>query len=134
LTTAESKVGKPIPGFDTVRFEAFQKGQIKDKPLLVCFWDMDQRPSRQCIRVLEGQRQTWRDKNVAVLVVHSGTKQGKQVADWLKKNGPSLTAGTIQGDPYDTLLAWGARGFPWLVLTDEKHVITKAGFSLDGVK
>ena len=134
LTTAESKVGKPIPGFDTVRFEAFQKDQIKGKPLLICFWDFDQRPSRQCIRVLEKQLKTWRDKNVVVLAVHAGTKRGKQVTDWLKKNGPSLTTGTIQGDPYDTLLAWGARGLPWLVLTDEEHVITKAGFSLDGVK
>ena len=126
LTAAESKIGKPIPGFDTVRFEAFQKDRIKDKPLLVCFWDMDQRPSRQCIRVLEEQRQTWRDKNVVVLTVHAGTKRGKQVTDWLKKNGPSLTVGAMQGDPYDTLLAWGARGLPWLVLTDEKHVVTKA--------
>lgn len=134
LTAAESKVGKPIPGFDTVRFAAFQKDQIKGKPLLVCFWDMDQRPSRQCIRVLEKQRQTWQDKNVVVLTVHAGTKRGKQVKDWLTKNGPSLTVGMIQGDPYDTLLAWGARGSPWLVLTDEKHIITKAGFSLNAVK
>lgn len=134
LTAAESQVGKPIPGFDTVRFAAFQKDQIKGKPLLVCFWDMDQRPSRQCIRVLEKQRQKWRAKNVVVLTVHAGTKRGKQVADWLKKNGPSLTVGTIQGDPYDTLLTWGARGLPWLVLTDERHVITKAGFNLNAVK
>jgi hypothetical protein len=76
----------------------------------------------------------WRDKNVAVLVIHSGTKQGKQVGDWLNKNGPSLTAGTIQGDPYDTLMAWGARSLPWLVMTDEKHVITKAGFNLSKTK
>lgn len=134
LTAAESQVGKPIPGFDTVRFAAFEKDQIKGKPLLVCFWDMDQRPSRQCIRVLEKQRQTWQNKNVVVLTVHAGTKRGKQVTDWLKKNGPSLTVGTIQGDPYDTLLTWGARGLPWLVLTDERHVITKAGFNLNAVK
>jgi hypothetical protein len=131
LTAAPSKVGKPIPGFDTVRFETLQKDQIKGKPLLVCFWDMDQRPSRQCIRVLEKQTQMWQDKNAVVLAVHASTKKGKQVTDCLKKNGPSLTAGTIQGDPYDTMLAWGAKSLPWLVLTDEKHIITKAGFSLD---
>ncbi len=134
LATAESKVGKPIPGFDGVRFETSQKDKIKGRPLLVCFWDMDQRPSRQCMRVLEKQMQIWRDKNVAVLAVHTGAKRGRQVTEWLKKYGPSLTAGTIQGDPYDTLLAWGARGFPWLVLTDEKHVITKAGFNLSDMK
>ncbi len=134
LTEAPSKVGKPIPGFDNVRFEISQEDKIKGRPLLVCFWDMDQRPSRQCIRVLQKQRKTWQDKNVAVLVVHSGTKQGKQVTDWLKKYGHSLRAGTIQGDPYDTLFAWGARSLPWLVLTDDKHVITKAGFNLSELK
>jgi hypothetical protein len=133
LATVESKIGKPIPGFGNVRFEAFEADQIKGKPLLVCFWDIDQRPSRQCIRVLEKQSQTWRDRNVVVLAVHSGTKRGKQVKDWLSKNGPSLTTGTILGDPYETLFAWGARSSPWLVLTDETHVITKAGFSLDVV-
>jgi len=134
LTASEPKIGKPIPGFTKIKFEAFEENQIKDKPLLVCFWDMEQRPSRQCIRVLEEQREMWRDKNVAVLVIHSGTKQGKQVGDWLNKYGPSLTAGTIREDPYDTLMAWGARSLPWLVMTDEKHVITKAGFNLSKAK
>lgn len=133
LAGAGSKVGKPIPGFGNIRFEAFEEDQIKGKPLLVCFWDMDQRPSRQCIRILERQRQTWLDKNTVVLVVHAGTKQGKQVKDWLKENGPALAAGTIPGDPYDTLLAWGARSSPWLVLTNEKHIITRAGFNLSAV-
>lgn len=131
LASAESKIGKPIPGFGNIRFEAFQKDQIKGKPLLVCFWDMDQRPSRQCIRVLEKQKQALRDKNIVILAVHSGTKRGKQVKDWLTKNGPSLTVGMIQGDPYNTLLAWGAKGLPWLILADEQHIITNAGFSLD---
>ena len=134
LTAAESKVGKPIPGFDNIRFDEFEKEQIKGKRVLACFWDMDQRPSRQCIRVLEKQKQIWRGRNTVVLAVHAGTKRGKQVTDWLNKNGPSLTTGNIKGDPYDTLFAWGARSLPWLVLTDEKHVITKAGFNLSDAK
>jgi len=131
LATAESKIGKAIPGFDNIRFEVFQKNQTKDKPLLVCFWDIDQRPSRQYIRILEKQKDVLQDKNIVVLAVHSGTKQEKEVKKWLKKNGPSLTVGMIEGDPYNTLLAWGAKGLPWLILTDEQHIITNAGFSLD---
>lgn len=131
LTAAESKTGKPIPGFDCVRFEALQKDQIKGKPLLVCFWDMDQRSSRQCIRVLQKQRQMWQDKNVVVLAVHSGTKHKKEIEQWLKKNRISLAVGMVEGDSYDILLAWGAKGTPWLVLTDEQHIITSEGFSLN---
>jgi len=70
------------------------------------------------------------DKNIVILAVHSGTKPEKEVREWLKENGLSLMSGTIEGDPYDTLLAWGAKGLPWLILTDEQHIITNAGFSL----
>ncbi|MHC4647685.1 MAG: thioredoxin domain-containing protein [Planctomycetota bacterium] len=131
LTAAESKVGNPIPGFEGVRFETSQKDKIKDKPLLVCFWDIDQHPSRQCIRMLEKQKDVLREKNIVVLAVHSGTKQKNEVKEWLKKNALSLTLGMTEGDPYDTLLAWGAKGLPWLILTDEQHIITKAGFGPD---
>ncbi|MFC1635609.1 hypothetical protein ACFL5Z_12270 [Planctomycetota bacterium] len=134
LTKAESKIGKPIPGFDKIRFERFQKDRIKGKPLLICFWDMDQRPSRQCIRELEKQRLTLQDKDIVVLAVHSGSKKEKEVRQWFAKQNFSLVVGTIEGDPHDILLAWGARGTPWLVLTDEKHIITKAGFNLDVLK
>ena len=134
LTTAESKIGKPIPDFNTFRFEISPKVRMKGKPLLVCFWDMDQRPSRQCIRELQKHRQALLDKNIVVLAVHSGAKPEKEVRQWLAKQNVSLTVGTIEGDPYDTLLAWGVRGTPWLVLTDENHMITKAGFSPDVLK
>lgn len=130
LTAAESKVGKPIAGFDSVRFETSQKDKIKGRPLLVCFWDMDQRPSRRHIRALEKQRQALQEKNIVVLTVHSGMKQRQEVEEWLKKNGISLTVGTIERDPYDTLLAWGAKVSPWLILTDEQHIITSEGFGV----
>jgi len=134
LAAAESKIGKPVPSLDKIRFEGFSKNQIKNKPLLICFWDMDQRPSRRNIRALQEQQQTLRNKNIAILTVHSGTKSQKDVKEWLKKNSISLTVGMIEGDPYNTLFAWGAKASPWLVLTDEKHVIKKAGFNLSDVK
>jgi hypothetical protein len=128
LAEAESKVGKSIPGFDNIKFETFQQEQAQNKPLLICFWDMDQRPSRQYVQMLEQQKDTLQNKNISVLIIHAGTKEEKQVRQWLKENNISIVCGTIEGDPYEILLAWGARGMPWLVLTDEKHIITKAGF------
>lgn len=131
LTDAESKIGKPIPVFDNIRFKEFSKDRIKGKSLLVCFWDMDQRPSRQCLRELEEQKRALQDKNIVVLAVYSGSKREQDVRKWLSKQEFSQTVGVIEGDPYEILLAWGARGTPWLVLTDDKHLITKAGFNLD---
>jgi len=130
LSTAELKIGKSIPGFNHIRFDVFQEEQAKNKPLLVCFWDIDQRPSRQCILMLEKQKGVLQDKNIVILAVYSGTKPEKEVRQWLKDNGLSLMFGMVEGDPYDTLLAWGAKGLPWLILTDEQHIVTNAGFSL----
>jgi hypothetical protein len=130
LPTAESKLGQPIPGFENVRFETFQTEQAKGKPLLVCFWDMDQRSSRQCIQTLEKQKAALQAKGLIVLAIHSGAQSPQQVSDWLRENNVSLASGTIAGDPHDVLLAWGAKGAPWLVLTDARHIVTKEGFNL----
>ena len=51
--------------------------------------------------------------------------------EFLKENNISIATGTIDGEPYDTLLAWGARGLPWLVLTNKQHIITAEGFNPD---
>lgn len=131
LPDAESKLGQPIPGFDKIKFQDFQTDQAKDKALLVCFWDMDQRPSRQYLRELGKQSQSLREKGILLLAVHSGTKQQEEVGEWLTKEGLSLVLGIIEGDLHETLLAWGAKGTPWLVLTDGQHIITNEGFSLD---
>jgi hypothetical protein len=69
-----------------------------------------------------------------LILVLSGRASGlatEQVRDWLWENEISLTVGTVAGDSHDVLLAWGAKGSPWLVLTDEKRIVTKEGFGLD---
>jgi hypothetical protein len=131
LPQAESRLGKPVPGFGNIRFDAFQTDQAKGKPLLVCFWDVEQRSSRQCLRTLEKQKDALQEKNIVILAIHSGAQQPERVRGWLQRNDVSLIVGTIGGDPHDVLLAWGAKGTPWLILTDERHIVTKEGFSPD---
>jgi hypothetical protein len=131
LTTAESKVGQSIPGFENIKIADFKSESIENKSLLICFWDMEQRPSRQYIQELQKQKETLESKSIEILIIHAGTKAENEIKQWIEKNKISLTSGTIEGEPYDTLLAWGARGLPWFVLTDKKHVIIKAGFNTD---
>jgi hypothetical protein len=131
LPTAESRRGKPIPGFELIRFETFQLEQAKGKPLLICFWDAQQRSSRQCLQSLENEKDALQAKGLVVLAIHAGTQPAEQVRTWLRENGISLPVGTITGDSHDVLLTWGAKGSPWLVLTDEQHIVAKEGFGLD---
>jgi hypothetical protein len=38
----------------------------------------------------------------------------------------------IQGDEEKTNIAWGGvRSLPWLILTDRKHIVRAAGFSIN---
>jgi hypothetical protein len=131
LPAAQSRLGRPIPGFEGIRFEAFQADQAKGKPLLVCFWDIDQRASRRCLQTLHEHKDELRDRNLIVLTIHCGTQPPEQISSWLREEKISLTIGRIEADPHDTLLAWGAKGMPWLVLTDERHTITNEGFGLE---
>ncbi|MBN1975412.1 MAG: redoxin domain-containing protein [Sedimentisphaerales bacterium] len=131
LSIVESKVGKQIPGFEKIKSTDFQPEQANGKLLLVCFWDIEQRPSRQFILELEKQKETLQNKNIEILIVHAGTKAETEVNNWIQENNISFASGIVDGDPYNTLWVWGARGLPWLVLTDDKHVIAKAGFNID---
>ncbi len=131
LAAAESRLGQSIPGFQNIRFEAFRTDQTKDKALLVCFWDVDQRSSRQCIQALHQRKNALQAKGLVVLAIHCGSQGQGQVSDWLRKNEISLTRGTIEDDSHDVLLAWGVRGTPWMILTDEQHTVTKEGFGLE---
>ncbi|MCP4453753.1 MAG: hypothetical protein GY809_20015 [Planctomycetes bacterium] len=131
LSDAKSKLEETIPGLYNVRFDGFNTERTREKPLLICFWDMDQRPSRQCIQTLQNKKGLWQNKDRVVIAIHAGVKQEKQVRQWLTKQGISVPVGTVEGDPYDTLFAWGARSMPWLLLTDEEHIIIREGFSLN---
>jgi hypothetical protein len=131
LIAAESKIGKAIPSFDSVRFEGFEPNQAKGKPLLLCFWDYDLRSSRQCVEAMQKQKDALEKKGLVVLVIHAGSQPPEQVKEWLGKTGVTLPSGTVQGDSHDALLTWGAKGMPWLILTNARHMVVKEGFTLD---
>lgn len=131
LAAAESRLGKLIPSFDGIRFTAFHPDQAEGKPLLVCFWDIDQRASRQCLQAIQEHKDVLHNRGLVVLGVHGGTQPEEQMRDWLKRNEVSLPVGTIEGDSHDILLNWGAKGMPWLILTDDRHVVTREGFGFD---
>ena len=42
-----------------------------------------------------------------------------------------IPVGTIKADIERTLLTWGVRGQPWLILTDRNHTVTAEGFGIN---
>ncbi len=121
--------GKPLPPLKDLGIEL--PVEAEGKMLLVCFWDMGQRPSRSCLMQLAAQATTLRQKGVEVIAVHAARVEGDALSQWLKESKVPFTTGTVAGDINKTKLAWGVASLPHLILTDKKHVVVAEGFGLD---
>lgn len=120
---------KPLP--DMKQFGVSQDpNQTKDKMILVCFFDMNQRPSRNCMQQLNVKAQELKTKGVLVVAVHASEVDDNKLRLWLQKYHISFPVGMVKGDEEKTRFAWGVRSLPWLILTDTQHVVIAEGFTL----
>jgi hypothetical protein len=125
-----SLVGKALPPLENLNL-GFDLDQVTNKMILVCFWDMHQRPSRNCIIRLAEKMGELKKKGVAVMAIQSSKADINTLNEWVKENDIPFPVGMIQDDEEKTRFNWGVRSLPWLILTDSKCVITAEGFGLD---
>ncbi|MBN2180506.1 MAG: redoxin domain-containing protein [Sedimentisphaerales bacterium] len=119
-----------IPSFDGIDIK-FDIGQAKDKMLLICFWDIQQRPSRNLVKELAKREKELREKDVVVLLVHSSDIQAEELNKWIEENKIPFASGRITGEPREVLYRWGVRSQPWLVLADENENLKTEGFDFN---
>jgi hypothetical protein len=123
-------VGKALPDLKAFNLR-LERSQTKDKRIVVCFWDMNQRPSRNCVQRLNKKAKVLARKGVFVVLVHAAKAEKGKLEAWLAKRKIALPAGRIEGDVQKVLRNWGVRSLPWLILTDNKHIVTTEGFGLN---
>ena len=121
-----SLVGRPLPELKEVGIDLTSAG---GKRLLVCFLDIEQRPSRHCITQLIKQAEQLKDKGVVIVAVQAAKIDKNALDEWSKESKVPFSVGMIQDDPEKARFAWGVRSLPWLILTDTSHVIVSQGFS-----
>ena len=122
-------VGRPLPAFEGIDID-FNRQQAGGRMLLVCFWDMQQRPSRNCIAQLAKQAEQLKDKGVTIVAVQSSKVEKNTLDEWVKKNNIDFPVGMIEADAEETRFTWGVKSLPWLILTNSEHVVTAANFNL----
>jgi hypothetical protein len=105
--------------------------QTGDKPLLVCFCDIQQRPSRQCLSRLSQKIAALSAKGLAVVVVQVSKVDLKRYQAWLKNESIDLPIHMCEGDFNVKKAAWAIKGLPWLILTDKNHVVRAEGLNLN---
>jgi hypothetical protein len=123
-----SLVGKPLPDLETVGVEL--PADANDRMLLVCFWDMNQRPSRHCVAQLARQAAQWREQGLTVILVQAAKIEEGAAARWLAENKVPFPAGNLTGDIEKTRFAWGVVSLPHLILTNKRHIVVAEGFGL----
>ncbi len=125
-----SLIGRPLPELKDLKID-LSPADIKDKMILVCFWDMQQRPSRNCIMQLARQSEQLKQKGIIVVAVQASRIDENTLNQWVKKYKIPFAVGMVAGDEEKTRFAWGVRSLPWLILTDRRHVIRSGGFGIN---
>jgi len=125
----KSLAGRPIPTWTAFDL-SIKPEKLKNKPILVCFWDMEQRPSRYLVKQLSRTADTLATQDLQVVLVQI-TKVGQEKLDqWLAKNEIAFGSSTIKAEIEKLRLEWGIQSLPWLILTDHEHIIVSEGFQL----
>ena len=127
---AQLQVGELLPEFDGIKIDLSAE-QVKDKAILVCFFDMNQRPSRNCIWQLSKRAKELKAKDVVIVAIQASKIDENVLNEWIEKNNIPFPAGMVQGEVEKSRVTWGVRSLPWLILTDKEHIITAEGFGVD---
>jgi len=123
-------VANSIPETETLHF-TFDPNRINNQSVLFCFSDMNQRPSRHYVEELVKKAEELKKKGIVVALVQTAQMDQKDLDEWVAKDKIPFPVGMIKRDVEKVLLNWGVRGLPWLILTDQKHIVRAEGFSID---
>jgi len=122
--------GKSLPGFKGIDID-FDAEQARDKMILACFFDMQQRPSRNCLIQLANQADQLREKGIIVISIQIAKVEQAKLDEWIKENKIIFPVGTIKGQEEQIRFDWGVHSLPWLILTDKQHIIRATGFRVN---
>ena len=122
-------IGKPIPNMDKIKIDIDQE-QTKGKMMLICFFDMEQRPSRNCLMQLSKRAQELKEKDIAVVVIQASKIDKSTLDEWVKEQNIPFVVRMIEAEEEKTRFTWGIKSLPWLILTDKEHIVTAEGYSI----
>jgi len=100
---------------------------LAGKKLLVVAASIEQRPSRRILDMLAAQADAIAKQGYAIVLVHPAVTDEKQVRQWLadhKLDVAQVILAKDQADVARLMTACGAESLPFMLLTDDKHVVT----------
>ena len=125
-----SLLKKSLPEMDNLGINLTQLN-IENKIMLICFFDYQQRPSRNCIMQIARQSEQLKEQGIQIVTIQVSKIDIKSLNEWAKDNNINFPVGMIQTDEKKTKISWGVQSLPWLILTDKNHVVITEGFALN---
>ena len=123
-------VVKTLPKFSYFNLR-LSPNQTADKKIVVCFCNLDQPSSQQCVLTLRDRASSLAKKYLIIILVQALPIETKRLNDWASTHNVTFPVGKFGDGIYNEVLkAWGVRSLPWLVLTDKEHVVIAEGFGL----
>ena len=137
-TQVQVKIKKPgyllpsetLPNFDGIKIDTAHT-PVEGRSLLVCFFDYQQKPSRNCILQLSKRAQELRAKEIVIVAIQASKVEQVKLDEWIKENNIPFPVGIIEADSENIRYNWGVKSLPWLILTDKQHIVTSEGFSIN---
>jgi hypothetical protein len=124
-----SLAGRPLPDLTAVGLprSAFPAGT----PILLCLFDIEQRPARRFARLLGEQHDALKEKGLTVLGLQASPIAPESYKEWRDTNPVPYPVGRL-GMKSDSL-KWASdvESLPWLILTDKAHKVVAEGFTLE---
>jgi len=124
-----SLIGKRLPALLDLGIEP-SGDSYEEQSILLCFFDVDQRPSRNTLVTLAKRAAELRRAGLVLMAVQAAETDRGALEQWLREQGITLLLGSIKGDAKKMAFAWGVQSLPWLILTDAQHVVWAEGFAV----
>jgi peroxiredoxin len=123
-------VNEPLPEFEGIDLDISAE-DTRDKAILLYFFDMNQRPSRNCLLQLSNKSQEFKARDIVVAAIHVSKIDKSNLNAWISEHKIPFTVGMVKGDEEKTRFTWGVRSLPWLILTDREHIVRAEGFGIE---
>lgn len=121
--------GKPLP--DLAAVELGGDATPAGKSVLLCLFDVEQRPSRRFVKQLAEQRDALQQKGVTVLGLQATVMTPESFKEWKDANPVPFPVGHLAEKADKTKWASDVESLPWLILVDGERRVTAEGFALD---
>ncbi|MBN2589393.1 MAG: hypothetical protein JXA96_06000 [Sedimentisphaerales bacterium] len=125
-------LGKTLPDLSDLGVDMLQEN-ISNKVVLLCFFDIEQRPSRNFMIELNKRVLELSKKSIEIIVIHTVKVEQSKLNNWVKDNEITLPVKIFQKDWEKARTEWGIEALPWMILTDKEHIVIAEGFSVNEI-